>query len=203
MKTSKNLYVYLLLSFLFALTYAITRYNIFGNVPWEDIPLYVVNKAISFTVVLMLLSSITNKKKFKPIMELFWKTIFILTLAHVLVSFGLLGPEYYKKFYSADELNLTGYFTLFFGISAFIGIIILNCKKFFPKLDDYLSFSESFNKILRRLIPILIVLHLFSMGVKGWLVPNKWHGYLFPISLLAFVGMVLYILKVKINQYKK
>ena len=197
MKISKNIYVNLFLTFLIAFTYAIVRYNIIGNVPWEEVPLYVTNKAISFTIVLLLLFSVIVKKEFKPTMKQFWKIIFILASVHVFISFRLLGPEYFKKFYSANELNLVGYFTLFFGISAFVGIIILNSDKLLPTEEGRLVIPESLKKIVRTLIPFLIVAHLFTMGFKGWLTPNNWPGYLIPISLMAFVGMVLYIIRIK------
>jgi hypothetical protein len=28
------------------------------------------------------------------------------------------------------------------------------------------------------------------MGFNGWITPNSWNGYLIPISLLAFLGVI-------------
>ena len=33
----------------------------------------------------------------------------------------------------------------------------------------------------------LIAIHLFVLGIKGWLIPNSWHGGMPPISLVALV----------------
>jgi len=44
----KNTITHIILVLLFTLSYSIVRYNIFKDVPWTDLPLYVVNKAISF-----------------------------------------------------------------------------------------------------------------------------------------------------------
>ena len=197
MRASKNIYVNLFLTFLISISYAVVRYNIFGNVPWEDLPLFITNKAIALTVVLLLFLSVIAKKAFMPTKKIFWKIIFILTSIHVFISFYLLGPEHFKKFYSVNELNLIGYLTLFFGISAFVGIIILNSEKLLPTKDGNLSVPESIKKIIRAIIPFLIIAHLFTMGLKGWLTPNNWHGYLIPISLIAFLVMLIYIIRIK------
>lgn len=197
MKMPKNLYLNLLAAFLISFAYAIIRYNIFGDVPWEELPVYIVNKAIALTVVLLLLVSIITKNNFKSVRGTFWKLIFILASIHVFISFRLLGPEYFKKFYSAYELNIIGYLTLFFGITAFAGIIILNSEKLLPTQRGKLIVPESIKKVIRTLIPFFIVAHLFTMGFKGWITPNKWPGYLIPISLIAFVGMVIYIIRIR------
>ena len=34
---------------------------------------------------------------------------------------------------------------------------------------------------------IFIIIHLFFMGYSGWVTPEKWHGGMPPISLIAFV----------------
>jgi len=121
--------------------------------------------------------------------------VFILTSIHVFLSFKLLGPEHYQKFYLEGELNLFGYFTLFFGIIAFIELLILISDNKLPTETGKFKISYKFKKLIGRLIPIFIAGHLFSMGIIGWVSPNKWHGYLIPISLIGFV-IILYYLKI-------
>ncbi|MCF6271023.1 MAG: hypothetical protein L3J41_15020 [Melioribacteraceae bacterium] len=197
MNIFKKLYGKVFLIFLISLLYAIVRYNIFGNVPWEEIPFYITNKAISLTVLFLLLFSVTGKTNDNATKSKFWMIIFILISIHVSISFLLLSPVYFKKFYFENELNLTGYLTLFFGISAFTGIVILNIKKLFPNKKNSLVIPESLIKNIRTLIPFLLMGHLISMGLKGWLSPHNWFGYLIPISLIAFIVLVSYIIKVK------
>lgn len=180
--------------FAISLLYAILRYNFFGNVAWEEIPLYITNKAISITTILLLLlsiqksSSVLTKKKLG-------KIIFILTSIHVFISFRLLGPEYYNKFYSANVLNLTGYLTVFFGILAFVGIIILNGDGLLPTENGKLIIPKQIKNIITGIIPISIAAHLFVMGYKGWISPADWYGYLIPISLIGFIGIIAYLIK--------
>ena len=42
------------LFFILSLIYAILRYHIFGGVSWDQLPLYVMNKVLALTVVLLL-----------------------------------------------------------------------------------------------------------------------------------------------------
>ena len=190
-------YIKVIVTFFISFTYAIVRYNIFGNVPWVEVPLYIFNKGLSLSVVLLLFLSIIQKENNTTDKQKLWKTIFILTAIHVFISFRLLGPEYYQKFYFNNELNLFGYLALFFGISAFIGILILNSEKVFPTEDGEVILPNSLKKNIRTLIPFFVAGHLFSLGIKGWLFPDNWPGYLVPISLIAFVLIVIYIAKKK------
>ncbi len=197
MNIFRSPYLRTFFTFIILLMYAVLRYNIFGDVPWTDIPLFIVNKALSLTTVVLLFSTISRKEKVRKRLKELWKSIFVLTSIHVFISFLLLDPEYFRNFYSAGTLNLLGYLSISFGISAFIGIIILNSNKILPTKNANFTISYSVRHTIQKVIPILIVGHLMSTGYKGWLSPMNWHGYLFPISLIAFVLMVLYIIRTK------
>ncbi len=170
------------------------RYNIFGNVPWEELPIYVFNKALSLTVVFLILISVLKRKRLPINAKKLWKIIFVLTVIHVFISFRLLGTEYYPKFYFNSEMNLIGYLTISFGITAFIGLIILNSDNLLPTEDGKLIITNFVKKIVKTLIPILIGGHLLSMGIAGWIKPFNWFGYLAPISLIAFVVIIVFML---------
>ena len=188
----KSINLKILFFFLISFIYAIVRYNVFGNVPWEEVPLYITNKAISLTIVFLLLFSV--KKSFESrIRKRLFTLIFILAAIHVFISFRLLGPEHYNKFYSGNELNLVGYLTIFFGISAFIGILILKSDNLLPTENGKLQIPNSLKIIIQKLIPISIALHLFSMRFLGWVSPNTWPAFLIPISLIGFAIIGIYI----------
>src|SRR3972149_2918464 len=81
-----------LIVFVFTLLYSIFRYNIFGKIPPADIPTIIVNKAISFSMIILLLSasiSYLYKKldDYYGYLDLF-KTFAII---HVLLSVALLS----------------------------------------------------------------------------------------------------------------
>ena len=65
-------------------------YNVFGNVEWDEIPLFITNKAISITIIFLLLFSI-QKNSSSSTKKKIWKIIFILSSIHVFISFRLLG----------------------------------------------------------------------------------------------------------------
>jgi len=189
MKQSFFTYIKIIGIFIFSLIYAILRYNLLGNVAFEEIPLFITNKAIAITIIFLLLFSIQKKTK-KWVMGKLIKIIFILTTIHVFISFRLLGPEHYKKFYFENELNLFGYSTIFFGI------LILNSDNKLPTEKGKLKIPNYFRNIIRKLIPIFIALHLFSVGILGWISPKNWPGYLIPISLIAFVILSFYLKRI-------
>ena len=186
----------ILLIFIISFLYAIIRYNVFGNVEWDEIPLFITNKAISITIIFLLLFSI-QKNSSSSTKKKIWKIIFILSSIHVFISFRLLGPEYYPKFYTTNELNLYGYLTLLFGIVAFLGIIILNSDGLLPTEKDKLIIPEQIKNAISKIIPYTIAVHLFVMGFRGWITPLDWHGYLVPISLIGFIGIIIFIRQIK------
>ena len=59
----KNIIKFISLVFLFTLLYSIVRYNVFKGVPWTDLPLYVMNKAISFAAIIYIASYLILEKK--------------------------------------------------------------------------------------------------------------------------------------------
>ena len=192
---SKHFYLKISIAFIISLIYAIVRYNVFGNVPWDDIPIFITNKAISLTVMILLLFSHYQKKNVLIVRKRLLKAIFTLTSWHVFISFVLLSPQYFGKFYYNEALNITGYTVTALGIVAYAGILLLNSESLFQKKGANFTISEPHKRSIRKLIPIFIAGHLLLMGAKGWITPEKWHDYLFPISLISFVILLIYIIK--------
>jgi len=188
----RNIYYKIVFAFTISLIYAVLRYNVFGNVPWEEFPLYITNKAFSLTIVLIFLFTIKDNLNSKD-RKTFFNTAFFLSILHVFISFRLLGPEHYSKFYSENELNLVGYFTLFFGISALIGILVLRSDNLLPTENGKLTIPKKLKNVIVIMIPIFILGHLFSMGISGWLEPQNWHGFMIPISLVGFFVVLIYL----------
>ena len=63
MNLSKNINLKIFATFIVSLIYAIIRYNVFGNIPWVEVPLFVTNKAISLTVIFILVISVMVQRK--------------------------------------------------------------------------------------------------------------------------------------------
>lgn len=191
---------------LFSLLYAITRYHVFGNVPWNDFPFFILNKAISLAAFILLSFNFT----IGPLKNLginvppgwlnsrqtLGMTGFLFVLVHVLISFMIFKPEIFGKFFEED-----GSLTLFAGLSMLGGILAfvilwaynLSFKTTMKEDARFIRFITSRNFMLVALLFSLV--HIFFMGYKGWMTPSDWHGGLPPISLVAFTFFaVMYVI---------
>ena len=178
----KNIIKFISLVFLFTLLYSIVRYNVFKGVPWTDLPLYVMNKAISFAAIIYIASYLILEKKGRhelstKIRKYATNVLFI----HLTVSLLILTPSYYQKFFDGVKLNIIGQLSLLAGVISFS---LINAFRFSRSLK---SKSSVISKFGTEFLLVLISLHLFIMGYQGWLTPETWPGYMPPITLLAFI----------------
>jgi hypothetical protein len=185
-----------------SLSYAILRYNIMGPVPWKDLPFYILNKgnALSAFILLTINFSLGPLKKLGVRVPGRWlksrKLLgimgFLQAFVHVIMSFILLRPTIYEKFFTLDgSLTLYTGLNLLGGISAFIFLWIYNISfnMELRKDKDLISFITSRNVTLLAIF--MAGAHLFFMGFEGWLKPEGWHGGLPPISLIGFAFFVI------------
>ena len=148
-------------------------------------------KKILLVIIVMLLLYIQINKRTGAVSEYsLWITMFVLIIFHVLLSMVILGPEYYGKFYNSDKLNLVGGLSLLFGILAFLGFSIKGIFLLNTKFDKPFLLNSASTVRLKSLNFLFLGVHLFSMGISGWLMPTKWPGYLLPISLIAFLLLI-------------
>jgi len=200
-KTKKKLnpaWTIILWTFILSLTYAILRYNIIGSVPWKDLPFYILNKgnALSAFILLTINFSLGPLKKLGIRIPGPWlksrKILgimgFLQVFIHVIMSFILLKPSIYEKFFTADgSLTLFTGLNLLGGITAFIFLWIYNISfnMELRKDKDLIRFITSRNVTLFAIF--MAGAHLFFMGFEGWLKPEGWQGGLPPISLIGFI----------------
>lgn len=194
-KTKKPVSIIVTVTAFFSISYAILRYNIFGQIPWKDLPFYVMNKAVSLTAIILYTISPISKFLNKNRTQIPEKRIdtnntiegisFSLIIVHVFLSLMLFKPEIFAKFFEKNgTVNLLG------GISMITGIIsfVLFCG---IKLNSLSNIKRNnilyFSKFSLNVIMVFIMAHLFFMGYKGWITPEKWQGGMPPISLIAFV----------------
>jgi DMSO/TMAO reductase YedYZ heme-binding membrane subunit len=190
---------------LIILTYAVIRYNVIKGVSWSQFPLFIFNKAISLAaVVFIALSFIIG-----PFAK-FWPNIFVkfislrkyfgllgfgLASIHAIMSLLIFTPSYYQKFFSeTGNLNLTGELSMLFGVLAFFifGIVTITS---FPAVEKSMKY-ENWLKVQRTgyIAFFFVMLHVFVMGIGGWLKPAGWPGGLLPISLIAFIVIAVALL---------
>ena len=188
----------ILTTMLFAIGYAILRYHVFGEVPWKDLPLLILNKGLSLgafmlitlnfalgpakTLGLPVPSSWLNARKALGMSG------FLFALMHVLISFMLFKPAIFGKFFEADgSLTGVGGISMLAGVLAFVVLwgYNLSFQTFLREDKVFIGFITSRKFLIWALL--LGGIHLAFMGYSGWMNPSEWNGGLPPISLVAFV----------------
>ena len=190
-----------------SLAYAIIRYNIIKGTPWQNLPLFIFNKAFALASVIIIGISFLlgpmakiSPKKFSQKLYL-RKSLgligFTIAALHALISLLIFNPSYYPKFFAEGKLTLGGELSMLFGVLAFF-IFAFVAITSLPSIENSMD-KKRWLSIQRSgyLAFFFVLLHVFFMGFKGWLVPADWPGGLPPISLIAFV-IIAFVLLIRI-----
>lgn len=166
------------------LAYAIIRYNVFKGVPWEQLPVYVANKAIALAGLMLLgLSRVVVEKHRRKTLGL---TGALLVAVHVLMSLILAGPEYYASFYGATgQMTLSASLSMLLGALGTGGLLWLFYVTTVRPVRGQ-SHRTSLVPGLGRFILFFTAAHVALIGVGGWFDVASWPGSLPPITLLSF-----------------
>ena len=160
-----------------ATAYAIARYNYFGDVSTNNVPLYIFNKSISLSSVVFLLLSSWKYAQGNSNLAKFWGTSSLhFAMLHIAMSIVLLSESYYPKFYGVGMMNLNGEASVLFGLLAGYCYFLLGTRA-----------RQHMFLILKVLAAFAICLHLFIMGYSNWFSISNWPGRLPPISLISFL----------------
>ena len=184
-------------TFILSMGYAIVRYHVLGEVPWKDLPFFILNKGISMSAFILLAFNFTFgplKNLGAPIPDSWLRSRriigivgFIQVFVHVLMSFMLFNPAVYAKYFEQNgTMTLITGLSMLGGVLAFIFLWIYNVSfnAAFRKDKDLISFITSRKVLLTAML--FSGAHLVFMGYNGWLNPGGWLGGLPPISLVAF-----------------
>ena len=173
--------------FFAAMIYAVMRYNVFGDVAWANIPVYVTNKALSWAGLALFGLSVVSRDKAE---RRGYGTLAVgAILAHVVMSVLVLNPAYFAKFFSeSGRMNGVGEASMLAGV---LGCVIL--AGLFTANFQAREAGPSLRAGWGRAVLWFSAAHVLIMGFSGWLAPSGWPGYLPPITLWSFV-MALYFL---------
>ncbi len=187
--------------------YAFLRYIVFGDVEVAHLPLFILNKATALSgFFLLIISSVISMLKNRDFhwlnscyqgKDIIGKGSFLLIIAHVFISLIIMSPAYFEKFFAeSDRLNLKGELSMLMGVAGLI---------FLWRINRYFTYS-AFDRVEKRSRPLhrqliswgIVVssLHVIIMGYDSWFEPGKWHGYFPPITLVALVGFILWIVTI-------
>lgn len=185
--------------------YAIIRYHVLKGVPWEEFPLFISNKAIALSAVVFIALSYTLGS-----LSRFWPSVFTsilglrkyfgllgfgLAAIHTMFSLLLFSPAYYPKFFSkTGTLTLVGELSMLFGVFSFF-IFSLVAYVSVPAVAKDMD-PRQWQKVQHAgyIGCVLVLLHVTSMGLEGWMNPSGWPGGLLPISLVAAIVISIALL---------
>lgn len=184
-------------TFILSMSYAIIRYHVLGEVPWKDLPFFILNKGISMSALILLAFNFTFgplKNLGAPIPNSWLRSRriigivgFIQVFVHVIMSLMLFNPAVYAKYFEQNgTMTLITGLSMIGGVLAFIFLWIYNVSfnAAFRKDKDLISFITSRKVLLSAML--FSGAHLIFIGYNGWLNPGGWLGGLPPISLIAF-----------------
>lgn len=198
-----------------AFAYAIVRYHIAGDVPWAHFPLFIFNKATSLAAVGFVACSYLVGKvfhwhdhdpKLRLVVIKFCGLVGFFTAAiHAFLSLCLLSPAYYGKYFDPDgKLNLQGELALTVGVIALF-LLMAPAITSLPMMAKAIGGVRwKRNQRMGYVTLALVAVHLFILGIKGWLAPKGWQWGIPPISLVAItIAVIPLFVKKKLEHEKQ
>ncbi len=190
--------------FALALVYAFVRYNVVRNVPYENIPLFVANKSISMTAVILIGMSflLGHFARFFPKLFSYDKRMlkftgvagFFIAALHSLMSLVIFSPAYYPGLFSSNgRLNLAGESAMLFGIISLLLFSAISITSLKSVEKDMNPQQWRFIQRLGYFAYAMVLIHVAIIGWRGWWLPESWQYGLASISLIS-ASFVLFVL---------
>lgn len=185
--------------------YAFIRYNIVRNVPFDNLPLFITNKAaaLSATILIGLSFLLGPLARFFP--NQFTPHLYLrkhlgiagfgVASLHAIVSVVLLNPANYSRFYlEGGKFNLVGESSMLFGILAFLIFAAISITSL-PPMEKQMH-PDQWKKVQRfgYLAYFLVLLHVGIMGYRGWFRPEAWQYGLASISLISALFIIFVLI---------
>lgn len=171
-----------------SLAYAIARYNVFGTVSVDQIPLYIVNKALSVaSLVLLGLSRVVQDKARRK-----WLGFVGLggALVHAFMSLLVLQPAYLPKHFKPDHaMHWNAETSMLAGVVSTVVLVWLAYVSTKRPVESQ-SNATSLVPGMGRIALALVAVHTLLLGYLTWPELQKWPGGMPPITMLSF-GMAL------------
>ena len=182
--------------------YAVLRYALVGPVPFSQLPVYLLNKSIAWSALILVCIALStgSMSRISPRLFAGWvsqrKFIglsgFMLATVHVVMSLSILTPSYYPSFFDGQSstFNLLGGLTIQSGVVSWMLLSTLMLVSI-PSVQQ--SISRQYWLHWQRGAGLGAALlgggHVLY-GFAGWWTPQTWHGGLPPITLLSFLLVV-------------
>jgi hypothetical protein len=177
MKTSSRFLPFFILAVTFA--YAIVRYHVFKGVAWGQLPFYTVNKAVSWSALILLAVAVRGAvRSGVPLVEQpLLRPALVMMSWHMISSLALLATGAYPAFLVGGHLSAKAGLSLALGV---VGTLAAQTGLRGPK-----------SATLAAVLAAASATHAGLLGMSSWLSPATWPGRMPPITLLSTaVGFV-------------
>jgi len=167
------------LALLGSVIYATARYNIFKGVPWDDWPVYTLNKAFALSALVLLVLSVMRKWSAPGSSNA--RTLHmagVFGFVHVILSLILLSPAYYEKLFVQGKLTVPAGLSMALGAVA-AGMLVGK------RMGGHQDTGEGLRNL--AMLAFVIGLHAMLQGFAGWFAPSKWPGLMPPMTLISFL----------------
>lgn len=168
-----------------SLAYAILRYNVFGTVAWEQLPLFVGNKAIAVTslVLLGLSRLVTDRERRRDLGLLGLALAFV----HVLLSFIVIDPAYLPKMFGATgTLRWNAETSMLAGTIA-TALLLRLAYASLQKPIERQQHATSLVPGIARVMLFFVAVHAATVGYGVWIAPSTWPGSMPPLTAWSFL----------------
>jgi DMSO/TMAO reductase YedYZ heme-binding membrane subunit len=186
----------------FALFYTVLRYIVFAQVPVDQWPLFLGNKAISLAGLILLalsytigkISILTDSDKGRQLVLVKFCGLFGFTLIamHVFASLAILSPAPFPEFYTeTGAMNFIGQLSMFMGVFS-LWCFTMPVITSIPHMFEAIGGERWIRGQRMGYIGLAIAaLHVTIMGFEGWFTLGEWPGYMPPITALAALAALI------------
>ena len=168
-----------------SLAYATLRYNVLKGVPWSDWPVFVLNKALALSSLLLLVLWAVRARRGRGTPQaVLLAAASRMALAHIGLSLVVLTPVYFPAFFLDGRLTWQAGTAVALGVAAASGLA---------------AGARHAGAHASRLLALGLVAfgagaHAALYGYSSWLTPSSWPGYLPPITLVSFAAGLIGLL---------
>lgn len=171
-------------TFAVSLAYAVLRYHIAGTVPWAELPVYVLNKAVSLAALAYLAFSYRAGKT-RWISEgsarFFGILGFLLMNLHIGLTALVWDAAHYGKLFEFALPKPNSNFAMLVGAAA----VLAFCAPMWASARDPLWRLWRPLQLAGYAGLALTALHVGAIGFSGWFAPSTWPAWMPPLTLLS------------------
>jgi DMSO/TMAO reductase YedYZ heme-binding membrane subunit len=183
------------LVFLTVLAYAVVRYVIVGPVAPSQVPVFIVNKALAVTaIVLVAMALAVGPLVRMRLVDSSWMTArksfgvhgFVIAALHTVLTIATLSPVRYGKLHDpAGMLTLEGGLVVLGGVLA-LAMLVVPAITSAALVRKSMS-PEAWQRAQRLGLAALAIgfAHVAVLGWRSWLAPQTWPGGLPPLTAIA------------------